>query len=90
MVVCHFSLREMASSLPSEKYCMSSGSRSTCSILSVIWPPCPLAQFWIEESVGRGLSPNIKTLCQPWEAGVDEKAMLETTSSMGLSSEEGS
>jgi len=62
-MVCHFSLREMASSLLSEKYYRSLGSRSTYLRLSAIRPPCPLDQFLIEESVKRGLSPNIKTLC---------------------------
>ena len=86
-IVCHFSLREIASSLPSAKYCMSSSNRSVYPRLSAIQPPCPLAQFRMQESVGRGRSPNMKTLYQPGERGAKEEAILELTSSVGLRSE---
>ena len=89
-MVCHFSLKEMASSLSSKKYCMSSSNRSACPKLFKIRTPYPLVQFRIEELARSGLSPNIKTLCQPWKGGANEKAMLEPTSLAGLGLEEGS
>nr|POE68940.1 hypothetical protein CFP56_53002 [Quercus suber] len=44
----------------------------------------------MQESVGRGWSPSMKTLCQPWEGGAEEEVMLEPTSSAGLGSKGGS
>ena len=38
----------------------------------------------MQESVGRGRSPNIKTLYQLGEVGADEEAILELINSVGL------
>ena len=40
--------------------------------------------------MGRGQSPNIKTLWQPGEVGAEEEAMLEPISSVGLGVDGGS
>lgn len=89
-MVCHLSLKEMTSSLPLAKYCMSSSSRIAYLRLLVIQPPCLLTQLWRQESIGRGWSPSMKTFCQPDEGGAKEEAMFEPIISIGLGSDSGS
>nr|POE58157.1 hypothetical protein CFP56_21434 [Quercus suber] len=72
--MCHFKLRAITSSLPSDQYFISSERSKAYPELPMARPLSPFLQVCMKEFEGRDMSPSLKELHQPKDERVVDKA----------------
>ena len=73
-MMCHFKLRTIAPSLPSDQYFISSKRSKACPRLFATWPSSLFLQVCMKEFEGRGTSPSLKELLQLEDGRVEDEA----------------